>query len=168
MIARLTPVQTALATAAAILIAASVYLGAGFVESLSQRDQLAGQLTSLERTFDTLTSGSGQTQSVEPPFPKAPPGIDLADAVVRAARETGNEVLGFQSSAVGSDQVGSGNYRVVKLTLRLRSGPASLSRFFDQVERSGIGTLVFDNIDATSNGERWDVSVDLLTYAQSG
>lgn len=167
MSARLTPVQTALAIAAGILLAATVYLGFGFSESLGQRDQLAGQLRSLERAFDTLTSGSDQSQSVEAPFPKAPPGIDLADAVVKAARETGNEVLGFQASAVGSDQVGSGTYRVVKLTLRLRSGPTSLARFFDRVERSGIATLVFDNIDVTANGDRWDVSVDLLTYAQA-
>ncbi len=168
MIARLTPVQTALAIAAGILLAASVYLGLGLAASLDQRDQLAAQLQSLEQTFATLTTGSSQTQSVEAPFPKAPPGIDLADAVVKAARESGNEVLGFQSSAVGSDQVGSGTYRVVKLTLHLRSDPASLAKFFDRVEQSGITTLVFDNIDATSNGDRWDVSVDLLTYAQSG
>ena len=168
MIARLTPVQTALAIAAGILLVAGVFLAVGFGESLGQRDQLASQLKSLEGAFDTLTAGSSQAQVVESPFPKAPPGIDLADAIVKAARETGNEVMGFQASAVGSDQVGSGTYRVVKLTLRLRSGPTSLAKFFDQVERSGTATLVFDNIDVTSSGDRWDVSVDLLTYAQSG
>lgn len=166
MSARLTPVQTALAIAAAILLATSVLLGATYIESLAQRDQVAGQLQSLERAFASLTAGSSQSQSAEAPFPAAPPGIDLADAIVRAARETGNEVLGFQASAVGSDQVGSGTYKVVKLTLRLRSGPTTLARFFDRVEQSGLATLVFDNIDVTAIGDRWDVSVDLLTYAR--
>jgi hypothetical protein len=158
-------VQTALAIAAAILLGTSLYLGAGLLDSLGQRDVLSGQLQGLERAFAALTSSPGQSPATEAPFPKAPPGIDLADAIVRAARETGNEVLGFQASAVGSDQIGSSTYRVVKLTLRLRSGPTTLARFFEQVERSGLATLVFDNIDVTSSGDRWDVSVDLLTYA---
>lgn len=166
MSARLSPLQAALAVAAGLLLLTNFYLGARYFESLGQRDQLATQYLALDRAFRNLTDNAGLASAVSAPFPKSPPGIDLAESVVRAARETGNEVLGFQSSAVGTDQIGSGSYRVVKLTLRLRSGPTTLARFFEQIEKSGFTSLVFDNIDVTANGDRWDVSVDMLTYAQ--
>jgi hypothetical protein len=166
MIRRLSPLQLALTIAVGLLLLTNVYLGVTFLDTLGQRDRLAGQLVALERAFTNLTESPSAGEGVIAPFPKSPPGIDLAEAIVRSARETGNEVLGFQASAVGADQIGSGTYRVVKLTLRLRSGPAQLARFFEQVEASGTATLVFDNIDVTETGGQWEVAVDLLTYAQ--
>ncbi len=164
---RLSHAQIVLAVAGGLLLLINVYMAASYLGVQDQRNRLAGQLRGLEANLQRLQ----QTQASPPgagdaAFPKNPPGIELTDAVVRAAQESGTEVLGLHSSAVGTEQLSQGTYRVVRVNLRLRSDQDRLADFFARLEAGGVSTMVFDNIDVSSAGDRWEVSLDLLAYAQ--
>lgn len=171
---RLSHTQTVLAVAGVLLLLSNLYLGLSCLSAQDQRDQLLGQYQVLELSFQRLAGAPepGSTAATEgspadPIFPKSPPGIELTDLVIRAARETGAEILGLHSSSVGTEQIGNGTYRVVRVDLRLRGDPGRLVGFFDRLERGATPTMVFDNIQVARGGEVWEMSLELLAYGQS-
>lgn len=189
---KLSQAQTVLAVAVGLLLAADVYLGLSYLSAQDQKLRLEGQYRSLEQSLARLVGPSRSEDalvSAGPAFPKDPPGIQLTDLVIRTAQETGTEILGMHSSAVVTEQIGSGTYRAMKINIRLRGEPRRLAAFFDRLERGAVPTMVFDNIDVatisdvaaspgadatrsaaggTRAGEAWDVSLDLLAYSQGG
>ncbi len=164
---RLSHAQIVLAVAGGLLLLVNFYMAVTYLGVQDQRNRLAGQLRLLETTLQGLQQAqAAQSGAGDVAFPKNPPGVELTDAVVRAARESGTEVLGLHSSAVGTEQLDQGTYRVVKVNLRLRADQARLADFFARLEAGGVSTMVFDNIDVSSSGDQWEVSLDLLAYAQ--
>jgi len=169
---RLSQAQTVLVVAGALLLLTNLYLGISYLAAQDQKGRLASQYRTLERSLERLVAAweagpSGDLDAGAPAFPKNPPGLELTDLALRAARETGVEVLGLHTSAVGAEQIGGGTYRVVKVSLRLRADPARLAAFFERVERAATPTMVFDNVDVVRGDETWEASLELLAYAQA-
>jgi len=169
---RLSQAQTVLVVAGALLLLTNLYLGISFVTAQDQKGRLASQYRALEQSLERLVAAREADPSEDlgasaPAFPKNPPSLELTDLAVRAARETGVEVLGLHTSTVGTEQLGSGTYRVVKVSLRLRADPARLAAFFERVERAATPTMVFDNVDVVRADETWEASLELLAYAQA-
>jgi hypothetical protein len=168
---RLTPPQLALAVATALVLAANLYFGVGYVDARQQRWSLNDQFHKLVSSLQRLVAGQGETASPDGEvvgalaFPPSLPGVELTDLVIRSARDSGVEVLSLRSVAVPNEAIGTGTYRAVRVDVRLRADRGRLARFFDDVERGGLQSLVVDNLTVTSDGERDELVTQILAYA---
>jgi hypothetical protein len=168
---RLTPVQTALAVAVALLIVANVAIGLSYLGGQDQKRALDTQYHTLETTLQRLVTGRDGAQSTDDvtvaalAFPKNPPAVELTDLIIRAARESGLEVVSLHSAPVATEALGDGNYRVARVDLRLRGDGSRLAVFLDRIERAGLPTLVVDGLDLVRDGDALETSLQILSYA---
>lgn len=172
---RLEPAQIALAVATAVVLAANLYFGADYLAARQQRQSLTEQFGQLERSLQRLVAASAGAPTGSDgevvgalAFPASPPGVELTDLVVRAARDSGVEVLSLRSVAVPNEIIGASTYRSVRVDVRLRADRDRLTGFFERIESGGMQSLVVDNLNLTGDGGRVEVGAQILAYATSG
>lgn len=143
-----------------------------YAQAGTRRDELNGQLATIQATVDKLNAdyGTGGDPLASPPaFPANPPNLDLASVVLSSAAASGVNTGPLTVASQGSEKLGNDTYRSMTMNLTVTGTLPQLLGFFDRVERGGIHTLAFDNmkLDPTPDG-RWTAQIQLIVYAQSG
>jgi hypothetical protein len=140
-----------------------------------QRDALAAQTTTLERTLQRLQSRGGAPgqpgvalKPGENPFPAELPTADLANLVVQSAKDSGATLATMTPQLGGAEKLAQGSYRTYRLTVRASGTAPQLSDFLARVEHGAVRAWVIDNgqLRPVGNGQ-WEITFDLTAYAQS-
>ena len=165
----LTLPQIALAVATALVVAANVYFGVTYLDARQQQRALDHQYRGLEDALQTLVSSTGSPDGVGQvgalAFPPSPPSVELTDLVIRSARDSGVEVVSLRSVAAPNEAIGGGEYRAVRVDVRLLGDGARLSDFFGRLEEGDLATLVVDNLTISSESGRAELTAQIVAYA---
>jgi Tfp pilus assembly protein PilO len=138
-----------------------------------QRDALAAQATTLERTLQRLqTRGATPGQLAaelkpgESPFPAELPTADLANLVVQSAQGSG-VVLGSMTPQLGGQEKLAQNlYRTYRLSVRASGTAPQMTDFLNRIAHGSVRSWVIDNgqLRPLGNGQ-WEMTFDLTAYA---
>lgn len=169
----LNPIQRLLAGGSLALIVIAIVLGFQYVDNGGRKADLARRLATLQGTIDRANLALANSQGTEglltqPAFPANPPNLELASAVLNGAAASGVTTGPLQATTQGTDKIGSNSYRTVTMNVSISGSLPQILDFFDRIQRSGIHTLVFDNIHVESITGRWTVQLQLIAYAQPG
>ncbi len=163
--------QRILAAICFVLLAGCAALGYLYVVSQSQKAQLDANLATLQTTVDKLNASLESPNASDPllrspAFPRDPPDLDLASAVLTSAAQSGVSTGPVQTMQGGSEQIGSSTYRATEMNLTIAGTLPQILNFFDRMEHAGIRTLVFDNIRLDSANGQWTAQMKIVAYAQ--
>jgi len=169
VIATLTRTQLVLGGVAALLLLLNLYFVTSYVAAQDQKTRLVSQSVTLEQALQRLQPAPAPTAAGPTGIiPSDLPRIELADAVLAAASESGAEVVSLRTSPVTTEQIGNGTYRVMRTNVRLRADSYQFVAFLNALERTALPTMALDNIETTRSGQAWDVTLDAVVYAQGG
>ena len=161
--------QLALAVAVAVLLLGNLYLVGAYLSAQDQKSRLAGQSGVLEQSIQRLQPDATPTRlAPADAFPAELPRIELADVLLSAASEAGAEVVSLRTAPVTTERVGTGTYRVMRTSVRLRADSYQLVAFFNAIERFALPAMTLDNIETTRVDGGWDVMLDAVVYARGG
>jgi hypothetical protein len=169
----LTPFQRFLAgTGVAVLVVAAI-LGYVYLNNEARKATLEKQLATLQATVDKINQANTAGDLTDPllttpAFPANPPNLDLATIVLNSAAQSGVTTGPLQATTQGTEKVGNNTYRTVSMNLTISGSLPEILDFFDRVERGGIRTLVFDNIQVDPSSDHWIAQMQLIVYAQPG
>jgi hypothetical protein len=165
----LSRVQIVVASAAALLLIGNLYLVSSYVAGQDQKSRLVAQTAGLEQSIQRLQpAGPAAVSAPAGVFPADLPRIELADALLAAASQSGAEVVALRTAPITSEQVGSGSYRVMRTNVRLRADSYQLVSFLNALERMALPSMALDSIETTRSGAIWDVTLDAVVYARGG
>jgi hypothetical protein len=157
--------------AVGLLLVANVVIGLTYLGNQDQKRALNTQFHTLESSLLRFVAGRDGAPSTDDvtvaalAFPKNPPAVELTDVIIRSARESGLEVISLHSAPIASEALGAGNYRVARVDLRLRGDSSRIALFLDRIERGGLPTLVVDGLDVIRDGDAFETSLQILSYA---
>jgi Tfp pilus assembly protein PilO len=140
-----------------------------------QRDAIATQATTLERTLQRLqTRGATPGQlgadlkPGENPFPADLPTADLANLVVQSAQGSGVTLGTMTPQLGGQEKLAQNAYRTYRLSIKASGSATQMADFLNRVEHGSVRSWVIDNgqLRPVGNG-LWEMSFDLTAYAQN-
>lgn len=164
---RMTRFTTTMLLVAIFLIALNGILYYSYHSSNQERARLQQQLTRIENAVRRLQANPGVLAGSEP-FPRTVPAVELSELILRAAQEHNLELLTMQTALGGTEKIGQGTYRAVRLSLALRGSPDQMIGFFAAIENGPVSTWVFDDIQLSPAGGTWDLTCELSAYALPG
>jgi hypothetical protein len=167
----LTLAQRILAATTFILLALCTFFGYSYVSDQSQKSGLDARLATLQATVDKINAASEAPNADDPllhtpAFPRDPPDLALASAVLSSAAGSGVSTGPIQTTSGGSEKIGSTTYRTTTLNLTISGTLPQILNFFDRMEHTGLRSLVFDNIRFEAGNGQWIVQMQILAYAQ--
>lgn len=137
-----------------------------------------GQEAALGARLPRLQATLAQTDAAEPlnandpllrapAFPRDPPDLALASAVLSSATGSGVSSGSIQTTEGGTERIGSNTYRVTTLSLTISGTLPQILNFFDRMEQAGLKTIVFDNMRLETSSGRSTVRLQIVAYAQA-
>lgn len=163
--------QRLLAVTSLVLLAGCAVLGYLYLSAQSQKADLEASLATLQTTVDRLNLSLESPSASDPllrspAFPRDPPDLGLASAVLTSAAESGVSTGPVQTMQGNSEQIGTNTYRTTVLNLTIGGTLPQILNFFDRLERAGLRTLVFDNIRLEPANGQWTAQMQITVYAQ--
>lgn len=162
----LTPLQRFLAGASLALLLVSALLGYQYGQNQARRNDLAGQLATLQATANKLNAERAGSDGPAP-FPSGSPNLELTSLILDSAAASEVTLSPVQAGAQGTDTVGSDTYRTDTVEVEVKGTLPQILDFFDRVERGNIKTIAFDDLHATAMEGQWSVRARVIAYAQS-
>ncbi len=169
----LTTLQRVLAGACLIILVICADVGFQYVSNQSEKTDVTRRLAALQATVDKINASTAAGDANDPllttpAFPQNPPNLDLASLVLTSAAQSGVTTGPLQATSQSSDKVGNNTYRSVTMSVTAAGSLPQILDFFDRMERGGIKTLVFDNIQVDPSTSRWTAQMSVVVYAQPG
>lgn len=156
-------------TLAAILGAAA--FGLADRSNQAQKAELSAKLASLATPTAALNATAQSPATSDPllhtpAFPRDPPELGLASAVLRSAAASGVSSGPIQTTTGPPETIGSTTYRATIVQLTVRGTLPQVLGFFDRLEAAGLRTIVFDNMHLAAENGVWSAQLQIIVYAQ--
>lgn len=165
----------------AVLLILCVFFGlvnvlvvANLLAAERQRDALALEATTLERTLQRLQSRGATPGQVaaelrpgENPFPAELPSAELASLVVQSAQGSGVALASMTPQQSGPERLAQNAYRTYRLSVKATGSAQQLTDFLNRVTHGSVRSWVIDNGQLRPlGGGQWELTFDLTAYAQ--
>ena len=102
------------------------------------------------------------------PFPKETNVVALVEALVASSRQSGVQLMGFESREVVKATAGGREYVLSRYTVTARGQPAQFARFVASLEASSPRSLAIESVSAAISGSTWTATFDMALFAQAG
>lgn len=163
--------QRALAATSFVLLACCAIFLYFYLSNQSQKAVLNANLASLQATVGKINAGRRSADASDPllftpAFPRDPPDLALASAVLASASGSGVSTGPIQTTTGSGEKIGNETYRTTVLNLTISGSLPQILNFFDRMEQAGIRTVVFDNIRLEAGSGQWIVQLQAIAYAQ--
>ncbi|HVC34303.1 MAG TPA: hypothetical protein VNL16_12400 [Chloroflexota bacterium] len=163
--------QRLLAATSVILLGCCAIFGYLYLSNQSQKAALDASLVPLQATVTSLNAAAESRDASDPllytaAFPRDPPDLGLASAVLSSAAASGVSTGPIQTTAGGDEKIGSATYRTTTVNLTISGSLPRILNFFDRMEQAGLRTVTFDNIRLETGNGQWIAQLQIIVYAQ--